>query len=71
LVTLFGVALATMAFRICAGVDDGFCAFSSAAAPATCGDAIEVPLIELVAVSLVFHDEVMLEPGAKRSTQVP
>ena len=25
----------------------------------------------LVAVSLVFHDEVMLDPGAKMSTQVP
>src|SRR6187401_2446483 len=39
LVTLFGVALATIASRICAGVHDGFCALSSAAAPATCGDA--------------------------------
>ena len=25
----------------------------------------------LVAVSLVFHEEVMLDPGAKISTQVP
>ncbi len=32
---------------------------------------MEVPLIVLVAVSLVFHVDVMLEPGAKRSTQVP
>ena len=32
---------------------------------------MEVPEIVLVAVSLVFHDEVMLEPGAKISTQVP
>ena len=32
---------------------------------------MDVPLIVLVAVSLVFQDEVMLEPGAKMSTQVP
>ena len=43
----------------------------SAAAPATCGVAIEVPLIVFVAVSAVCQDDVMLEPGAKRSTQVP
>jgi hypothetical protein len=42
-----------------------------AATPATCGVAIDVPLMVLVAVSLVFHVEVMLEPGAKTSTQVP
>ena len=33
--------------------------------------AIEVPLIVFVAVLLVFQADVMLEPGAKRSTQVP
>jgi hypothetical protein len=33
--------------------------------------AIEVPLIVLVAMLLVFQAEVMLDPGAKRSTQVP
>ena len=43
----------------------------SAAAPATCGVAIDVPLIVLVAVSLVFQAEVMLSPGAKMSMQVP
>ena len=32
---------------------------------------MDVPLIVFVAVSLVFHDEVMLDPGAKMSTQVP
>ena len=32
---------------------------------------MDVPLIVFVAVSLVFQDEVMLEPGAKMSTQVP
>ena len=40
-------------------------------APATCGVAIEVPLMVFVAVSLVFQDEVMLEPGAKMSRHVP
>lgn len=32
---------------------------------------MEVPLIVLVAVLLVYQAEVMLEPGAKRSRQVP
>jgi hypothetical protein len=33
--------------------------------------AIDVPLIVFVAVSLVFQAEVIDEPGAKRSRQVP
>src|SRR5215216_2306479 len=32
---------------------------------------MDVPLIVLVAVSLVYHAEVMLEPGAKMSTTLP
>ena len=32
---------------------------------------MDVPLIVFVALSLVFQDDVMLEPGAKMSTQVP
>jgi hypothetical protein len=32
---------------------------------------MDVPLIVFVAVSLVFHADVMLDPGAKRSTHVP
>lgn len=44
---------------------------TSAAAPTTCGVAIDVPLIVLVAVSLVFQAEVIDEPGAKMSRQVP
>jgi len=43
----------------------------SAAVPVTCGVAIDVPLMVLVAVVLVYHAEVMLEPGAKRSRQLP
>ena len=65
------VALLVIADATVAGVADRVGRRYSAAAPATCGVAIEVPLIVLVAVSLVFQAEVMLEPGAKRSTQVP
>src|SRR5918996_2042486 len=35
----------------------------SAATPATCGAAIDVPLIVLNVESLVYHADVMLEPG--------
>jgi len=52
-------------------VNDGFWARTSAAAPVTCGVAIDVPLMVFVAVLLVFHAEVMDEPGAKMSRQVP
>ena len=47
-----------------------FCRYR-AATPATCGLAIEVPLEMAAAVSLVFHDEVTLVPGAKRSRHEP
>ena len=43
----------------------------SAATPATCGEAIEVPLIVLVAVLLVYHADVIELPGAKTSRQLP
>src|SRR5215470_5201799 len=55
----------------CAGVRVGLAPRMSAAAPVTCGVAIDVPLMVLVAVSLVFHAEVMFTPGAKMSVQVP
>src|SRR4051812_33322766 len=51
--TTFGVALATSASRTCCAVAPVWSARYSAAAPATCGVAIEVPLIVFVAVSLV------------------
>jgi len=54
-----------------AGDAPGLVSKNRAATPATCGVAIEVPEIVFVAVSLVFQDEVMLEPGAKTSTHVP
>ena len=43
----------------------------AAATPATCGDAIDVPLIVLVARVDVYQADVMLEPGAKMSRHVP
>jgi hypothetical protein len=65
-VALFSIAAVTVA-----GDAVGFVSKNRAATPATCGVAIEVPEIVFVAVSLVFQDEVMLEPGAKISTHVP
>src|ERR1051325_3904428 len=71
LLTLLGVELLMMAAVTVAGDAVGFVSRNSAATPVTCGVAIDVPEIVLVAVSLVFHDEVMLLPGAKMSTHVP
>jgi len=42
-----------------------------ATAPATCGDAMDVPLIVFVAVLEFFQADVIPDPGAKISTQVP
>ena len=55
----------------CAGVLSGLAERIRAASPATCGDAIEVPEIVLVAVVDVFHADVIPVPGAKTSTQLP
>jgi hypothetical protein len=71
LVTLFGVELLMIAAATVAGEALGFVSRNNAATPATCGDAIDVPEIVLVAVSLVRHAEVMLLPGAKMSRHVP
>src|SRR5918993_834538 len=60
-----------MAAVTVAGDAPGFVSKNRAATPATCGDAIEVPEIVFIAVSLRCQDEVMLEPGAKISTHVP
>jgi hypothetical protein len=43
----------------------------SAATPAACGDAIDVPEMVLVAVLEVYQADVMLLPGANTSTQLP
>ena len=69
--TLFGVELLMIAAVTVAGEADGLVSRNKAATPATCGVAIDVPEIVLVAVSLVLHDDVILLPGAKISTQVP
>ena len=61
----------TIAAVTVAGEAVGFVSRNSAATPVTCGVAIDVPEIVLVAVSLVFHDDVMLLPGAKISRHVP
>ena len=71
LLTLFGVELLMMAAVTVAGEAVGFVSRNNAATPVTCGVAIDVPEIVLVAVSLVRHDDVMLLPGAKMSTHVP
>ena len=42
-----------------------------AMAPATCGEAIDVPEIVSESEVLLIHDEVMYKPGAIISTQVP
>ena len=53
------------------GVAVGLPARYSATTPATCGDAIDVPLIVLVTLFPVCQADVMLLPGAKMSTQLP
>ena len=64
-------AALTMALRTVAG-DAVVCVCRyRAATPATWGVAIDVPLMMLVAVSLVDHADVMLDPGAKMSTTLP
>ena len=71
MVTTPEVAADTSACLTCAGVAVGVFSRTRAAAPATCGDAIEVPSMVLVAVVLVDQAEVMALPGAKIETQDP
>ena len=70
-VTTFGVAAVVSAVATDAGVSEGFVESNSTAAPATCGDAIDVPEMLLVADALVLQADVMLVPGAKMSRQLP
>src|SRR5690606_4972469 len=65
------VAAEVSAVETCAGLAEGLSARYRAAAPATCGLAMEVPEMVLVAVSLVRQAEVMEEPGANRSSTEP
>src|SRR5687767_12419127 len=55
---LFGVELSLIAAHTVAGDALGFPARYSAATPATCGVAMDVPLIVFVAVVLVYHADV-------------
>src|SRR3712207_4029636 len=63
------LALPRMALPTVAGAADGLPCRYSAAAPATCGLAMEVP--SMVLVPPYSHALVMYSPGAYRSTQLP
>src|SRR5688500_4360655 len=54
-----------------AGLSAGFADSRSAAAPATCGAAMEVPLMVAFAVVELMPADAMPAPGAYRSTQGP
>jgi len=66
-----GVALACSSCATSAGDSKGLFDSSCATMPATCGAAMLVPLIMATAVSDDTPSDMMLEPGAKRSTQAP
>src|SRR5215211_4679159 len=70
-VITFGVAVLMIADVTCAALADGLRSRTVAAAPATCGDAIDVPDMVAVAVSFAMPAETMSTPGAYRSVQVP
>jgi hypothetical protein len=65
------VALATSAPATADGDADRLPSRYRAAAPATCGDDIDVPDFVALPVFDVFDADTMLEPGANRSTHVP
>ena len=66
-----GVALLTINAAICAGVAVGSDCNSNAAAPATCGEAIEVPESKRHALDEAIVADLMLTPGANKSTHDP
>jgi len=68
---LLRLATLTISFLTVAGDAPGLLCRNRAATPATCGDAIDVPLSVAVAVSLDNQADNMLEPGAKMSTTLP
>ncbi|GAB3350824.1 hypothetical protein GCM10027452_20200 [Micromonospora halotolerans] len=57
--------------RTCCGVQVGCASSSSAAAPATCGEAIEVPFMATEPSVVPIFAETMPVPGAKVSRQRP
>ena len=66
-----GVDKQTRLVATWAGVSEGMAVSMRATAPETCGQAIEVPEIVLVALSEVAHAALIDEPGAWMSTQLP
>jgi hypothetical protein len=71
LFTTFGVADPVIAACTCPGVAFVWVLRYAAAMPATCGDAIDVPVMISLAVSLRCPAETTLVPGAKTSTHEP
>ena len=71
LVILFFVDAVFKAVSTAAGEAALLTDLYKAATPATCGVAIEVPLMVFTADVLVNHADVMLVPGAKISTIDP
>jgi hypothetical protein len=70
-VSVFTVAVLTISLRTVAGEAPGLLCRTRAATPATCGEAIDVPLNVAVAVLLLNQDDKMAEPGANTSTTLP
>ena len=66
-----GVAAAMSVDVTAAGLALGFDCKYKATTPATCGDAIDVPDIEVRSVVLRMYDDVMETPGANTSTHEP
>lgn len=71
LVTTPGVAVAVICATASAGESAAVAESMRVAAPATCGEAIEVPEMVVVAVVEVYHADRIDDPGANRSRQVP
>lgn len=69
--TIFSVACSVNFCATCNGDKVGSAFNNNAAAPATCGQAIDVPLIVAVAVSEEIPTDFTDDPGAKTSTQEP
>ena len=53
------------------GVASGLSSKYNAATPATCGAAMDVPLMVLIALSFVYHVDSISTPGANIETQPP
>jgi len=69
--SLFFEALLFSRFSTPATFIVGFASNKRAAAPATCGHAMEVPLIVACPVLLLWPADVILDPGPNMSKQLP